>query len=400
MIYLFSFLGSFLAYFSLKSLTGGVDYLKFFRRELAREPDPNGPMATIIAPCRGLDDDLKENLSALFRQNYLRWEVVFVVDSPKDAAVPVIQELMAENSGIATRLVFAGAADAEGQKVHNLRAAVKHADDVSEIFVFVDSDARPGPDWLASLVAPLNHSMIGASTGYRWFAAERSALAPALRSAWNASIASALGQDDSSNFCWGGSMAIRRRIFEHVGMGERWRGTLSDDFAVTRAMRGTPLGIAFVPRAISVSTEGCGLRELFEFTNRQMKITRVYAPHLWKLSLFGSGLFCLFWLWALSYLATSKPWSDQWFMSVLFLSVNVLMSIGKSILRLRAIELARPDFGARIRGQYFSQATLWILTPPIFLINGLSALFSREIVWRGIRYRLDSPEKTTIVSGR
>ncbi len=32
-------------------------------------------------------------------------------------------------------------------------------------------------------------------------------------------------------------------------------------------------------------------RELFEFSNRQLKITRVYAPHLWKSVLIGSFLF-------------------------------------------------------------------------------------------------------------
>lgn len=397
MNYLFLIPGLLLVYFSWKSLTGGVDYLRFFRRELARKPDPHGPFATIIAPCRGLDDDLKENLTALFHQNYAKWEVLFVVDSENDASVSVIYEVIAENSGVTARLVVAGTADAEGQKVHNLRAAVKHADVDSEVFVFVDSDARPGPDWLASLVAPLNHSMTGASTGYRWFAPRGSGFAAALRSAWNASIASALGPNILTNFCWGGSMAIRRAVFEDIGMDERWSGTLSDDFAVTRAMKETSLRIAFVPRAIAVSTERCGWRGLLEFTSRQMKITRVYAPHLWKLSFFGSGLFCVVWVWAIVNLVGSPPFSSVWFYSAVILILVGAFSIAKSVLRLRAIELARPDFARIIRRQYFSQSVLWILTPWIFLINCVVAMISREIFWRGIRYRLDSHKKTTIL---
>ena len=112
-----------------------------------------------------------------------------------------------------------------------------------------------------------------------------------MRSAWNASIASALGPNTKTNFCWGGSMAIRRDVFERVGMREKWRGTLSDDFAVTRAMNEAGLPIVFVPQALTASVEDCSFREMLEFTTRQMKITRVYARPLWLLSFVGSAVF-------------------------------------------------------------------------------------------------------------
>src|SRR5437870_1718912 len=112
-----------------------------------------------------------------------------------------------------------------------------------------------------------------------------------MRSVWNASIASALGPNTTSNFCWGGSMAIRRDVFDAVDMREKWLGTLSDDFAVTRAMNAAGLPIVFVPRALTASVEDCSLSKAVEFTNRQMKITRVYAMPLWLISFVGSGLF-------------------------------------------------------------------------------------------------------------
>jgi hypothetical protein len=37
---------------------------------------------------------LEENLRALVRQNFPRYEVVFVVDSERDAAVPVIEKII------------------------------------------------------------------------------------------------------------------------------------------------------------------------------------------------------------------------------------------------------------------------------------------------------------------
>ena len=74
---------------------------------------------------------------------------------------------------------------------------------------------------------------------------------------------------------------------------ERWRGTVSDDFTLTRALQEAKLPIHFVPACLVPALDSCTMSELFEFTNRQLKITRVYAPHLWKPVLIGSLLFCL-----------------------------------------------------------------------------------------------------------
>ena len=169
----------------------------------------------------------------------------------------------------------------------------------SEIFVFVDSDARPNENWLRNLIAPLRDEKIGCSTGYRWFISDKRNFASEMLSVWNASIASALGANRKTNFCWGGSMAMRRETFEKVKMRERWQGTLSDDFTVTRTMKEFGLPICFVPQALTASIENCSLKKLFEFTTRQMKITRVYAPNLWTASLIGSFLFNFVMIWAI-----------------------------------------------------------------------------------------------------
>jgi cellulose synthase/poly-beta-1,6-N-acetylglucosamine synthase-like glycosyltransferase len=312
MIFVFCFFAAVLVFLSYKSFRGGVDYLNFFRRELAKPASDFTPFVSVIAPCRGLDEELEKNLAALLRQNFPRYEVIFAVDAEDDAAVSIIKNLMSrqnveaqrnfkENPAprrlCATKLVVAGKADGESQKVHNLREAVRHAREESEVFAFVDSDARPGADWLRNLIAPLRDENAGAATSYRWFVPQKFGLASEMRAVWNASIASALGANTKSNFCWGGSMAMRRDAFEKLNVRERWRGTLSDDFTVTRVMNEAGLPIHFVPRALAASVENCTFRECLEFTTRQMKITRVYAPHLWKWSFAGAALFNLVWLW-------------------------------------------------------------------------------------------------------
>ncbi len=299
-----------LVFLSYKSLRGGIDYLNYFKREFAKPKSDYAPFCSIIAPCRGLDEGLQANLSALFQQDFPQFEILFVVDDEKDEAVSIIENLIhhrgTEAQGriggeknIFAKIVVAGKAKDESQKVHNLREAVLEVSDESKAFVFVDSDARPGENWLRNLIAPLRDEKVGCATGYRWFIAENGGFFSQLRSVWNASIASALGANTNNNFCWGGSMAIRRDVFEKLNIREKWRGTLSDDFAVTRAMKEANLPIYFVPNCLTASVEDCTFRELLEFTTRQMKITRVYAPHLWIASFLSSFLFNVVFVWGL-----------------------------------------------------------------------------------------------------
>src|SRR5919206_3479437 len=273
---------------SLLSLRGGVRYLAFFRRELEAKRPLYLPRASVLVPCRGVDQGLRLNFAALFRQHYPAYELLFVSDSAGDPALAVAEDVRKSFEGetvASVRFVVAGPAEEGGQKVHNLLAALAEASPDSEVFVFVDTDARPRPDWLRSLVAPLADPSAGAATGYRWFLPVVGGFATHLRSVWNASVASALGPDGGRNFCWGGSTAVRRETLERLNMRERWRGTLSDDYALTRALRSEGLPIRFVPACLTASLEDCNLRGLLEFTTRQIKITRVYAPDLWRLVL-------------------------------------------------------------------------------------------------------------------
>jgi ceramide glucosyltransferase len=412
MIFVFYFFAAVLVFLSWKSFRGGIDYLNFFKLELAAPPVDFTPFVSVIAPCRGLDEDLEENLAALFRQNFPRYEVIFVVDSEKDEAVPVIEKflnhrdtgapsnLIQKNSAPAffygSKLVVAGKAENESQKVHNLREAVLHAADESEVFVFVDSDARPGTDWLTHLIAPLRSEKIGAATAYRWFISKKFGFASEMRSVWNASIASALGANTKSNFCWGGSMAMQRATFDEIGMRERWRGTLSDDFAVTRAIKEAGLEIYFVPRALAASVENCSLHECLEFTTRQMKITRTYAPDLWKMSLIGAALFNLVWIWGVFNLFFYPANSFAFGFSLAALLLVSVFSAGKSQLRLMAVKLVLKDYRQELGNQFWTQNTLWVLSPALFFYNSVCALRSRKIVWRGIKYEIVSPSETII----
>ena len=191
-------------------------------------------------------------------------------------------------------------------------------------------------------------------------------------------------------------MAIHRSTFEKINLREKWRGTLSDDFAVTRALNEADLAVYFVPQALTASVENCTRRECLEFTTRQMKITCTYAPHLWKMSFIGAALFNLVWLWGVFNLIFYSSDSFAFRFSLAALALVSVFSIGKSWLRLNAVKLVLKDYAHELKKQFWTQNTLWIFSPALFFYNCLSALLSRRIVWRGIKYELVSPVKTII----
>lgn len=379
---------------SVASFRSGLRFSRYVRNRIGAHPPDFQGLVTVIVPCRGREDGLAENLAAITAQRHERFELLFVVESESDDALSVIESL--DPKAPESKVVVAGKASDSGQKVHNLIEAVMSADDASEAFVFVDSDARPGPDWLRHLLAPLTDESVACSSGYRWFVPAEGGVAAHLRSAWNASVTSALGEDRESNFCWGGSTAIRRDTFENLDIISRWRGTLSDDFVLTRELRRSGMGVHFEPKCITATIGDCSLADLFEFTTRQMKITRTYSPRHFFVSLAGAGLFSLTFFPAL----LSLLFLDGiWFASVLA-AVGAIWLLGtlKSIVRLKAVEKCPGIRKNELRGQLPAQVILWPFSSLLFLLNDIAALISNRITWRGITYELVSDKEVRIIS--
>lgn len=397
---IFYFLAAVSIWLGLLSLRGGVRFVRSVQSEIARNYPPFTPFATVIVPLRGLDDGLHENITAVFSQDYPAYEVIFVSDDAEDEAWAIVERArqdFRDESGPTMRTLVAGPALDRGQKVQNLSVAASNVDRASEVLVFVDSDARPAINWLSSLVAPLEEETVGATTGYRWFVPIRGGLASHLRSVWNAAIASALGADEQKNFCWGGSTAIRRSTFHSCNVLEYWRGTVSDDFAMTRALRASQLTIRFVPQCLTPSFEECSFHELVEFTTRQMKITRAYASHLWKPIFLGSAVFVLVFFGGIGVVLSRAVMGLSFATPLVLLMIIFAMGAMKSHLRLRAVTTIIKDHRACSLGSTIAHMTMWPFASALYLYNTFAAAVSRRISWRGITYELKSPTETVII---
>src|ERR1051325_7977594 len=393
----FYFLAAIVIWLGILSLRGGFAFAAYVRQDLNSPASDFTPFVSVFAPFRGLDEGIEQSLMTLFQQDYPQYEIIFVTDRDDDPSVTVVRKLSDTHPEIASKLIIAGPASASGQKVHNLRIAVNSAATRAEIFAFVDSDARPGKTWLRTLVAPLADEQVGAATGYRWFVPLGLNVASQLRAVWNASIASALGQAREKNFCWGGSTAIRRSTFEAVNIREHWRGTVSDDFAVTKALHEAKLPIHFVPACLVPAVDDCTFSELFEFTNRQLKITHVYMPHLWKAMLLGSFMFCLLffggWILPIFRAINHRPIV----IPLSLLLVIFLLGPLKAHVRLRAVMAALPQYRWALRRGWIFHVLVWPLTSALYLWNGVVAACSRRIQWRGITYELRSATEAVII---
>jgi len=396
----FYFFAAIVIWLGILSLRSGIRFFNYVRSEFERPLLVFTPFASVIAPCRGLDQGLHENLAALFHQDYPNYEIVFVTDREDDPSLKVVRaviesQVMANKTP--TRIVIAGKAIDSGQKVHNLRVAVAELDSRSEALVFVDTDVRPDRGWLCSLVMPLHDERVGAATGYRWFIPVEGGLASHLRSVWNASIASALGANVEKNFCWGGSTAIRRQTFERLNIRNLWQGTVSDDFTMTRALKAANMPIYFVPRCLTPSFENCTLRELFEFTTRQLKITRAYAAHLWKTVLAGSLLFSLVFFGGMALIIARLASGLSIMIPAILLLIICILGAAKSYVRMRAVQISLPSYRQELRRSWPAHLLLWPITSVLYLYNALAAAFSRRIEWRGITYELKTPTEAVII---
>ena len=400
-MYLFYFFAAIVVWLGILSFRSGIRFARYVRRETAPSLPDFAPFASIIAPCRGLDQGLQENLVALCQQNYPAYEILFVIDKGDDLSLNVIEKVNdseGKDNHILGRIIVAGEATDSGQKVHNLRVAAQEIAPNSKVLVFVDSDARPHQDWLRLLVAPLHDEKLGAATGYRWFIPVTGGFASHLCSVWNASIASALGEQQDKNFCWGGSTAIRRETFEKLQIRGHWRGTVSDDFTMTRVLREANLPICFVPTCLIPSLEACSFPELLEFTTRQLKITRVYAPHLWKAVLLGSLLFSFVFFGGLALVVARAVLGMTFVWPLALLCIILVLGTTKATVRWRAVSVLLPQYRAEMSGGLLAHLLFWPLASVLYLYNALAAAFSRRIKWRGITYELKSPTEAVIIS--
>lgn len=353
------------------------------------------PNVAVFCPVKGLEPNLEQNLTALTRFDYPNYEIFFILASVADPAHLLVTQVAARSKTPA-QLILAGKAEGCSEKVNNLRVAIERAGGRFDAFVFADSDGQPGRGWLARLVAPLAEPRLGAATTFRWYLVERGGIWNALLSAWNAPLATYLGEH-GGNFCWGGGTAIRRDTFESLHVMAAWQGAASDDLALTNVLRGAGAPIRFVPECLVPSIAATNAGGFFEFTNRQMILTRVYEPRLWWRGGLAHLIYAAMLVLGISIAAGDLVAGAPMFQIVTLMLVPPLLSMVRGVLRLIAVIELLPEWKQSLLAKGWIWTVLAPIVPLIALWNHLVSATTRRITWRGVRYELTSPAATRVL---
>ena len=358
---------------AILSLRGERKRAAYVERRLSETPH-DLPPASVIVPVKGPDHQLRENLAALAAQDYPDYELIVVAQSAADIPPGVLPSNV--------HVVLAHGDDpSTGEKVQNLRVAVSAARKRSRVFAFADSDGRVTPRWLRSLVAPLAEKGVGASTGYRWYAPIPPTFWTLMRSVWDAVALSRLGPGDCG-FAWGGATAIRREVFHELDIRARWKGTVSDDYALSAAVRAAHLTIAFAPGAMVPCHEQLPAGRVLAWMRRQMIVTRVYNARLWWLALVAHIFYCGGM--AASIVASLRGFRLAEWALIAQLSPGMLKGLNRATLAKAAL----PECEAWFKRHLWVHA-IWVpLGTWLWLLVLAASAFGNTIHWRGRIYKL------------
>jgi ceramide glucosyltransferase len=373
----------------------GWQWLDYARRRMRTDPGFHAPRVAVLCPCKGIEPGLERNLVSLTEFNHQNYEVFFILASANDPAAAAVKRVISTSRSKA-HLVIAGQPEDCGEKVNNLRVAVEQLPEEFEVLVFADSDGRPGKAWLQRLTAPLADERIGATTTMRWLMANRGNLATALLAAWNAPILTMLSEK-GKNFCWGGGTAIRRSVFDAIGVLDEWRTSVSDDYSLTYSLERTGRPIFFVPECLTVSFVETDFGGLLEFTNRQILITRVYAQKIWAAAAATHLLYCVTVVLGIA-LTIRELINERPALHIAALTFFILLlSAIRASLRVVAVTEILPGSRAQMMNHAWVNIALSAAIPFLYLVNFAHSLLTRKIRWRNIHYELISANQTRII---
>ena len=301
------------------------------------------------------------------------------MESEEDPAYPVIRRLI-ENKPHAS-VVVAGHATRCAQKVHNMLAAIKKADG-PDVYIFADADISPGRTWLREMVLPLSRPSIAATTGFRWLHLSDNRLSKLAHLYANVFLYElfAFVCFVSNVGLWGGSMAIRRKDFEDMRIGELWANASVDDMSLSRVIVKEKKKAILVPRCVTHSDDVLPRsRDAVRWFARQCMYLKTYHRSLWTLAIPLGCLFLLCQLWLFAALAAAI------FRPHLFLAAGggptLLFLIGEM-----ALVCLQPLLGPVPR--FFRI----LLLHPIYRLTPLFGLLAtvgmKKILWGGILYTL------------
>ncbi|MCA8988396.1 MAG: hypothetical protein KDA78_12175, partial [Planctomycetaceae bacterium] len=250
--------------------------------------------------------------------------------------------------------------------------------------------------WLRKLVEGLQDQHIGLVTGNRWYVPSSPKLGTLSCYFWNIF---AIPMMNAVEIPWGGSIALRAEDMRPGTLRDHLAHAFGEDSTLATYFRSHNQHVRFLPDLIVLNHDDCGLMQLYNFVVRQYLTVRMNNPRWPRVVLYNMFLGLLMTI------CLPVAWMFPEFASPIYVGYPIL-TCSLIMLAIHTQNLVRERVRTNSNKSIFwvtpARFAMFLVAIPVMAILNIMAtiqsFFTREHVWRGLRYRFGQNPRVLIVS--
>lgn len=389
-----------------------IYFLESFRRHVERSATseaPRGfsddawPEALVIMSLRGGDESLRRTLDGLASQDYPRYHIRLVIDNPRDEVNEVVHSWKHAHPDAPLQVEYLREPLAKCTlKCSSVHQVLSSTGPEVGVVVLVDGDSDPYPLWLHDAVAPFSDPDVGAVTGNRWYFPRAGGLAAWCRFAFTAFSLPAMWRQ---HFSWGGTLAIRREIACSETFLTAFARTPTEEQTCFEVLPKLGKTMYFASRLIQWNSESASFDGAETHLFRQLAWSRLFYPS-WGSIVFGTGaMTCAVaasLVLAVAGIVTGKLLGTLPLTATFLFAASIVIALGQLHETLQQHVFSRqgrnlPHLTPPRAVELFAGL---LCTLGVYIFALVRAQFAVAIVWRGIRYLIQTGGKIRMTEYR
>lgn len=351
-----------------------VAVLAWERRKAGVRPLQQPPL-TVLKPLCGTEPGLYEHLRSVCLQDYPAYQLVFGVRDPADPALSVVARLITEFPLLPIDVVVNSQQHGSNLKVSNLINMMGHAR--HDVLVLADSDTCVGPEYLATVTAPLLDQQVGLVTCiYRAVPTRTlwSRLGAMYMNEWYVPSVLLTWLFGYEGYVSGQTICLRQTTLRSIGGLSTFANYLADDYLLGALVRAAGLRVVLSPYVLEGEHHETSFASLGRHELRWMRTIRILRPRSFCLLFlsFSLPLACL----GIA-LTTAEP----------SLAKTAWILFGTT-----AIARLTLHFVHRLQGGRPLFADLWLLVARDLLtcVVWCRSFLSSRVTWRETEFNVDA----------